>query len=484
MNSTDFNKIAGAGLGALLIFLLLNFFSGQIYGTREVGGHHGEEVLAFALAIETEGAGEAAEEPAVDYLTLVAAADPGAGESIFRACSACHKLEEGANAVGPHLYDVVGRDIAAVDGFSYSDALMAAEGDWTLEHLSGFLENPKAWAPGTKMSYAGLEDPEDRVNLIAYLNEVGGTPIDLAEGLEPVAAVADAGTAIPDPSLSPGVGPGPGVNPPGEAVEGAPASGESAGIEAASEAAAVEESAQAAMEGGPTPAEPVEGQAAEPVPGAVVTEVNPVDVEEEDIEVESTTPMEIEEEADPASAEALPQALEPGETRDDPRAEPPVEAQPEQTPPGEAPAAGPGGPAGPVPASEAYTEQEGAPDTPPDEQLAAAPAAEEAGAAAGDAAAGEKIFRRCAACHKLEEGAHGIGPSLHGVVGRDVAAIEDYTYSDAMAAHEGDWTVDHLSAYLENPKAVVPGTKMAFAGLKDEQDRLDVITYLQEAGGQ
>ena len=89
---------------------------------------------------------------------------------MFRKCQACHKLEDGANSTGPYLYGVVGRDIAAAAGFGYSDALNGMEGDWTPEALNGFLENPKSYAAGTSMAFAGLPKVEDRANLIAYLD--------------------------------------------------------------------------------------------------------------------------------------------------------------------------------------------------------------------------------------------------------------------------------------------------------------------------
>ena len=99
---------------------------------------------------------------------------------------------------------------------------------------------------------------------------------------------------------------------------------------------------------------------------------------------------------------------------------------------------------------------------------------------AGDSAAGEKVFRKCMACHAVEEGQNRVGPHLHGVVGRDVAAVEDFTYSDAIVAWgEGKtWDPELLDSFLEDPRGVVEGTKMIFAGLKDAEDRADVIAYL------
>ena len=100
----------------------------------------------------------------------------------------------------------------------------------------------------------------------------------------------------------------------------------------------------------------------------------------------------------------------------------------------------------------------------------------------GDAAAGEKVFIKCKACHENEQGVNKIGPTLKGIVGRKTASVEGYSYSDAMKA-KGDagqvWDEATLTAYLPDPKAYVPGTKMAFAGLKNPQEVADVIAYLK-----
>ena len=87
------------------------------------------------------------------------------------------------------------------------------------------------------------------------------------------------------------------------------------------------------------------------------------------------------------------------------------------------------------------------------------------------------------ACHQVVEGKNGVGPSLWGVVGRQVASVDGFNYSDGMKAHGGAWDLKTLDAFLADPKGVVPGTKMTFAGLASQQDRLDVITYMNEADG-
>lgn len=97
------------------------------------------------------------------------------------------------------------------------------------------------------------------------------------------------------------------------------------------------------------------------------------------------------------------------------------------------------------------------------------------------AAMGEQVFRRCVACHTINKGgANGIGPNLHGVVGRAVASHADFSYSGAMKAKGGVWDNAALDTYLKQPMMAVPGTRMAFAGIPDDADRKALILYLDE----
>ena len=101
--------------------------------------------------------------------------------------------------------------------------------------------------------------------------------------------------------------------------------------------------------------------------------------------------------------------------------------------------------------------------------------------ALGDVASGEKIFKKCAACHSINKGGkHKIGPALYNVVGRKVGAVEDYKYSKALIAYEKDWTFEELNGFLIKPAKHIKGTKMAYAGLRKEADRASVIKYLNE----
>ena len=154
--------------GALLVLLLGGWAAESLYDIE----HHGEDhARGYVIDVGSEG-GEMAEAeavPEVPFAEVYAVADAGAGERLWRQCSACHQLEAGANGVGPYLHGVVGRPKHSAQGFNYSDALLSQDGEWSPENLSAFLENPREYAPGTAMNFRGLEDVEDRANLIAYL---------------------------------------------------------------------------------------------------------------------------------------------------------------------------------------------------------------------------------------------------------------------------------------------------------------------------
>ncbi|WP_204115612.1 c-type cytochrome [Shimia biformata] len=165
-------KVVGGLCGALLVYLMGAWAAESIYHTGPSGhGDHAQQ----AYVIEVEGGddhGGAEAEEGPSFEDLLASADVGKGARVFGKCKACHKLEDGANATGPHLYGIVGRAVDSVDGFGYSGALEQVADVWTPENLDGFLENPKGYAPGTKMSFSGLKKAEDRANLIAYLDSL------------------------------------------------------------------------------------------------------------------------------------------------------------------------------------------------------------------------------------------------------------------------------------------------------------------------
>jgi cytochrome c len=335
-SSLETNKVLAAILTAGIVASASGVISRIIYHV-EVPAEQ-----AYPIAV-TEGeatGGEAAAEEEQPIAALLASADAAAGESEARACAACHTFEEGgANKIGPNLWSVVGRDIASVEGFSYSEALSSKEGAWDYESLNAFVENPKESAPGTKMSFAGLPDAEERADVILYLRSLAAEPAPLPE-------------------------------PPAEQAEG----GEQAAAAGDEQAAAPE------GEGG-----------AEAPPAA----------------------------GDQAEGEATQTAAVEG-----------------------------GGIAGLL--------------------------------AQADPTAGEKAARKCVACHSFEAGGpNKIGPGLHNVVGREIASVEDFSYSSALTDKEGVWDYQSLDSFLTNPREWAPGTKMAFAGVQKEEERADLIAYLR-----
>lgn len=201
------NTIAGWVLFAGIVALGASIVSSEVFNS------HRPETMGFPIegvAAESEG-GEAAK-PIEFYL---ASADPAKGEQVFKKCSACHNVDQGgANALGPNLWGVVGKPHGAHPGFAFTDALKSVPGNWDFKALDAWLANPKKYAPGTKMTFAGLGNPEDRANVIAYLNVHGSNlplPAAPAEAAPAEATAAAGNEAAPEGA---------------EKAEGAPATNE------------------------------------------------------------------------------------------------------------------------------------------------------------------------------------------------------------------------------------------------------------------
>ena len=324
MSSLEFNKFAGAVLTAGIVFVGLGVVSDNLV--------HPKRLEHSALAIKgadatTAAAAPAAEAPIPPIAPLLVKATIGDGEALTKkVCVACHNFGAGqGNKVGPLLYGVVGRSEASAEGYTYSTALKShSGGKWTYAELNKWLLKPSAYAPGTKMAYAGISNDQIRADVIDYLHTLSANP-------EPLPTAA--------------------------------------------EAAADEKAAAAA--------------AAKPAPSGA------------------------------GSAEATPAA---------------------------------------------------APGLPPIAPLLAS----------ADPARGQALTKKiCIACHNFGEGqGNKVGPLLYGVVGRQEASAVDYTYSSALKGHAGPWTYDELNKWLYKPSAYAPGTKMAYAGISNDQTRADVIDYL------
>ncbi|MES2781940.1 MAG: cytochrome c family protein [Pseudomonadota bacterium] len=188
------NTIAGWVLAGGIVALGLTIVSGMYFNAEA------PEKEGFAVVVEdTAAAGGAA---AVPIATLLATADIAKGEAVFKKCTACHTIASGgANGIGPNLWATMGKPHGHVAGFAYSDALKGIAGNWDWENMDKWLANPKKYAPGTKMTFAGLGNPEERANLILYLNSQGSNlplpaPPAAADPAAAAPAAADAATGV------------------------------------------------------------------------------------------------------------------------------------------------------------------------------------------------------------------------------------------------------------------------------------------------
>lgn len=211
MDSFELNKILGAVLGTLLFVMGVGFLAEAIYHPIENNGP------GYALPEpEVADAGPVEEVPTVPLAVLLASASVDRGAAAVRKCQSCHNFGEGEpNKQGPNLYNIVDAPKAHMPDFAYSDILLQqqAEGQvWSYENLDHFLENPRGYAPGTKMAFAGVRSPEERADILAYLQTLSGSPVPFPE---PEAAPAEDAPAAEGTDAAPAE--------PGTAIEDAPA---------------------------------------------------------------------------------------------------------------------------------------------------------------------------------------------------------------------------------------------------------------------
>ncbi len=199
-----FNTIAGWTLFAGIVALGASIGSGMYFHAEK------PEKPGFEVA-DADPAGGGGAAAAVDIATLLPAADVAKGAEVFKKCAACHTVTQGgANGIGPNLYATMGDEIGhGKAGFAFSDALKAVGGKWDFQKMDAWLASPRKFAPGTKMTFAGLSKPEDRANLLVYLNAQGSNlPL-------PAAAAAPAAGAAAAPAEN--------ATAPAENAEAAPA---------------------------------------------------------------------------------------------------------------------------------------------------------------------------------------------------------------------------------------------------------------------
>lgn len=205
MDSFELNKILGAVLGTLLFVMGIGFLAEAIYSPIEGRGPG----YALPEPEAVASAGPVEEVPSVPLAVLLASASADRGASAVRKCQSCHNFGEGEpNKQGPNLYNIVEASKAHADGFAYSDILLQQKSEgqvWSYDNLNAFLENPRGYAPGTKMAFAGVKSPEERADILAYLQTLSGSPVPFpaaeaeapAAGEDAAAEDAPASDAVP-----------------------------------------------------------------------------------------------------------------------------------------------------------------------------------------------------------------------------------------------------------------------------------------------
>lgn len=162
------NTIAGWVLAGGIAALGFSILSGKYFHADK---NERPETMGFVIeGVESSEGGDSG--PALE--ALLASADVAAGEKVYSKCAACHTINQGgANGIGPNLWNSMGQTHGHVAGFAYSDALKSVPGSWDWNAMDEWLTSPRKYAPGTKMTFAGLGKAEDRANLIVYLNAQG-----------------------------------------------------------------------------------------------------------------------------------------------------------------------------------------------------------------------------------------------------------------------------------------------------------------------
>jgi cytochrome c len=206
------NTIAGWTLAAFGAALGLSIVGGMVLESKK------PEKAGYPIEAPAAGEEAGSATPEVPIATMLATADPAKGAEVFKQCAACHTVEQGApNGIGPNLYAVVGDAIAqGRGGYAFSDALKARAGKWDFDTLNIWLTNPRKFASGTKMTFAGLAKEQDRANVIVYLNSMG-SKLPLPAAPAPTAASdspAPASNTVGPAAASP-------ANPGGKATPGA-----------------------------------------------------------------------------------------------------------------------------------------------------------------------------------------------------------------------------------------------------------------------
>jgi cytochrome c len=510
------NQIAMAVLGALLLF----------FGARTViqilQEEHEPEKPGYEVAGTEKKKGEGKPDGGAQLASLLAGADAARGQEVAKKCAICHTFDKGgANLIGPNLFGVLGAKMASHEGYEYSEALKAKGGVWDYANLDHMIENPNAFAPGTKMAlFPGLPDAKQRADVILFLRSKNDSPPPLPE---PTAApaeeapAAEAKTGSEVLALLATADPKQGeadaalckvchTFDKGGAVLVGPNLYGIVGKKIASQEGVNYTAALKAKDGDWT-YEHLDVWLTNPqafAPGTTMAFPGVPDAKKRAnivafMRSKDDTPKPLPEAA-PAADKAAPREAAP------PAAEAPAAPTEAAPPAAEAPAApteaappAAEAPAAPTEAAPPAAEAPAAPmepappaaEAPAAPTEAAPPAAEAPAAPAGgaeivaliataDPAQGEAEAALCKVCHTFDKGgATLIGPNLYDIVGKKIAAREGFTYSPALKAKEGDWTYETLDVWLANPQAFAPGTTMMLPASLDTKKRANVVAFMR-----
>ena len=175
MDSFEINKIVAAVLVVFLVVFGIGKISDIVFHVEKP--NTSAYKVEFAEADKTKASSSV---QTVDISALLAIGSVEHGQKVFKKCSACHSIKKGGrNNIGPALYNVLGRNIGALEDYKYSKALIAFGKDWTFEEMNNFLIKPTSYIKGTKMAFAGLKKEKDRASVILYMNANSDNPLDL-----------------------------------------------------------------------------------------------------------------------------------------------------------------------------------------------------------------------------------------------------------------------------------------------------------------
>ena len=173
MDSFEINKIVAAVLVVFLVVFGIGKISDLVFHVEK------PNTSAYKVEVSTASSKQDSDQ-VVDISALLAKADLDHGKKVWKKCAACHSIKKGGkNKIGPALYSVLGRNVAALDNYKYSKAFIAYKNSWTFEEMNGFLKKPQSHIKGTKMAFAGLRKEKDRASVIKYLNQNSDNPLPL-----------------------------------------------------------------------------------------------------------------------------------------------------------------------------------------------------------------------------------------------------------------------------------------------------------------